>query len=269
MSEPIFRCRGLTFAYPGASSPAIRDLDLDIGAGRMTALIGPNGAGKSTLVRLLAGTVRPDRGAVAFLGRPLADWRRTELARTLAVVAQEPPPAIPQSVTDYVSLGRNPYVSPWAALAASDERIVEQALARVGLSDLADRRLTDLSGGEIQRAKLARALAQEPEVVILDEPTAHLDIGHALWAFETVADLVDRGMTALCVTHDINLASRYATDLVLLSEGRAGAGAGPAEVLSPVALERAYGCPVEVLDRGELGIVVLPASRSMAGRPRR
>ena len=144
-----------------------------------------------------------------------------------------------------------------------------QALDRVGLSGLADRRLTDLSGGEIQRAKLARALAQEPQVVILDEPTAHLDIGHALWAFETVAELVRQGMTALCVTHDINLASRYATDLVLLSDGRAGATAGPAEVLSPDALEQAYGCPVEVLDRGELGIVVLPAARSVVGGPRR
>ena len=262
MSERVFRCRGLTFTYPGAPSPAMKGLDLDVDRGRLTAVLGPNGAGKSTLVRLLSGTIRPTGGEVQFFNRSLSDWSRTDLARRLGVVAQEAPHGIPQSVTEYVSLGRNPYVSAWSALSAEDTSVVESAIHQVGLDSLAHRRIGDLSGGEAQRAKLARALAQEPDVLILDEPTAHLDIGHAMWAFETMAELVGQGITAVCVTHDMNLASRFADDLVLLCDGTARPRGPASEVLSPEALSSAYDCELGVEDRGPLGHVVLPAAHS-------
>jgi iron complex transport system ATP-binding protein len=264
MSDRVFECRGLTFTYPGASGPAIEGLDLDVDGGRLTAILGPNGAGKSTLVRLLSGTAEPSAGETRFLGRRLSDWPRTDLARRLAVVAQEAPHGIPQSVVEYVSLGRNPYASAWSALSSHDTAVVEAAVERVGLSAISDRRIGDLSGGEVQRAKLARALAQEPEVMILDEPTAHLDLGHALWAFETVAELVSQGITAICVTHDMNLASRFADDLVLVCDGDAGPCGSASEVLSPEALSSAYECEVDIEDRGALGHVVLPVGHAGA-----
>lgn len=266
MSESVFCCRDVSFTYPGAKGPAVDGLEIEIPVGRLTAIIGPNGAGKSTLVRLLAGTIEPEKGEVEFLGRSLRDWKRTDLARRLAVVSQEAPLGIPLSVTEYVSLGRNPYVSAWTSLSERDVTIVQEAIRGVGLTALAGRRLPDLSGGELQRAKLGRALAQEPDVLILDEPTAHLDIGHALWAFETVGDLVGRGITAVCVTHDINLASRFAEELILLSDGRATARGRAATVLSPEALSSVYDCEIGVEDRGSLGHVVLPVGR-LVGRP--
>ena len=264
MSDPVFVTRRASYAYPGSDAPAIDGVDLEIGHGRVTGVIGPNGAGKSTLVRLLSGTVEPTSGVVEFLGRPLASWARTDLARHLAVVGQEPPLAVPQTVEEYVSLGRNPYVSPWSALSAADLEIVSGAIATVGLAPLATRRLTDLSGGERQRAKLARALAQEPQVLILDEPTAHLDIGHALWAFETIAHLVRGGLTAICVTHDINLASRFADELLLLTGGRVGGRGNAGSVLSRETLSRAYDCDVRVEDLGSAGRVVLPVGTRLA-----
>jgi iron complex transport system ATP-binding protein len=258
MSDSVFECRSLSFRYPGAASPAIDGLDVQVAGGRITAIIGPNGAGKSTLVRLLAGTLDPSAGDALFMGRSVRGWKRVDLARRLAVVAQEAPMGIPLSVTEYVSLGRNPYVSAWASLSAQDDAVVGDAIARVGLAALAERGLSDLSGGELQRAKLGRALAQEPDVLILDEPTAHLDVGHALWTFETVADLVSHGLTAVCVTHDMNLASRFASELVLVSGGRVEARGDAATVLSPDRLSRAYDCEIGVEDRGGLGHVVLP-----------
>ena len=259
MAEPVFAAQRVVYRYPGRRTAALDGLDLAVDEGVLTAVIGPNGAGKSTLVRLLSGILAPDAGTVRFLGRPLAAWPRAELARRLAVVAQEAPMAVPRSVREYVSLGRNPYVSPWAALGREDHARVDGALESVDLGRLGDRRLSDLSGGELQRAKLARALAQDPDVLILDEPTAHLDIGHALWAFETLAGLVeDRRLTALCITHDINLASRFGRRLALVDSGRVAAYGPPGEVLRPELLGRAYECEVLVEDRGAAGAVVLP-----------
>jgi len=259
VSEPVFVARDVVYRYPGASRPAVRGITMTVNSGGLTTVIGPNGAGKSTLARLLAGTLEPSAGRVSVLGSPLAEWSRPDLARRLAVVAQEPPGMTPQSVHEYVGLGRNPYLGPWASLGPHDRTVIAEAIERVGLADLADRRLTELSGGELQRAKLARALAQEPELLILDEPTAHLDMGHALWTFESLIDLVEEhGISALCITHDINLASRYGHEVILLSDGVTAAAGAPSEVLTPEALGAAYGCRVDVEDRGAIGHVVLP-----------
>lgn len=270
MGEPVFRVRSVSYRYPRGRTPALRRFDFDLEAGVLTAVIGPNGAGKSTLVRLLTGIIAPDEGEVDFLGRPLASWSRPEMARRIAVVAQEAPGAVPQTVREYVSLGRNPYVRSWAPLGSEDLTRVDEALSRVDLERLRERSLADLSGGELQRAKLARALAQDPEVLILDEPTAHLDIGHALWAFETLAALIaDRALTVLCITHDINLASRFGTRLALLDAGRVTAQGPPSAVLREDLLGEAYDCSVLVEERGDAGTVVLPVvgHRGASGVP--
>jgi len=258
---PVFELRGAGVRYRDGEPEVLSDVDLRVERGRLCAVLGPNGAGKTTLVRLLTGVLVPTRGEARFLGRPLATWSRAELARRLAVVSQEPPPAVPLTVREYVTLGRNPYRSPWSSLGASGHELVSRTLARTGLARLDARPVSELSGGERQRAKLARALAQEPEVLVLDEPTAHLDIGHGLWVFDAMRELVDRhGLTVLCMTHDMNLASRHADRIVLVADGGVVAAGTPAEVLRPAALEAAYGCTVEVSDLGALGHVVLPTA---------
>lgn len=259
--RPVFELRGAGVRYGPAEPDVLRHVDLRVERGGLAAVLGPNGAGKTTLVRLLTGVLRPTRGEARFEGRPLAAWSRAELARRLAVVSQEPPPAVPLTVREYVTLGRNPYRSPWSSLGEGGRELVSRTLARTGLSELDARPVSDLSGGERQRAKLARALAQEPDVLVLDEPTAHLDIGHGLWVFDAMRELVaHHGLTVLCITHDMNLASRYADHIFLLADGAVVADGPPREVLDPAALEAAYGCSVDVRDLGDLGHVVLPTA---------
>ncbi len=259
---PAFHLRGVEYRYPRSGRSAVADIDLELPQGAFTAVIGPNGAGKSTLVRLLGGALSPGRGSVEVLERDLPSWDRIELARHLAIVSQDAPPsALPIGVRGYVELGRNPYASPWAPLGRHDREIVDRAVDWASLSALETRSLADLSGGERQRAKLARALAQEPDLLVLDEPSAHLDFRHALWIFEALRGLVrDRGVTVICITHDMHLASRYADRLVLLSRGRVRSSGAAAEVLTPAMLGSAYGCEVRVEAPEGLGRIVLPVA---------
>ena len=260
MSDSAFSCRAVSHRYSADASPALRGVDVEMAAGNLTCIIGPNGAGKSTLVRVLAGTLRPTEGRAEFLGRSLETWPRTDLARRLAVVGQDAPSPIRQAVREYVALGRNPYVSAWSPLSDRDHDVVAWALRRVGLEALSNRDLNELSGGERQRARLARALAQEPDVLILDEPTAHLDVGHGLWAFETLRSLVEGGVTVVCVTHDINLASRFADELILIAGGRVRGLGAASRVLGSEVLSAAYGCSIRVEILEGAGHVILPVS---------
>ena len=264
-SGAAYGLAGVTFRYPRGSVPAVWGVTLHLRETAFTAVVGPNGAGKSTLVRLLGGIVEPTEGTVRLHGRPLPDWRRRALSRRLAVVSQDaPPPGLGISLQAYVELGRNPYVNPWASLGRRDREVTAHALSWAGLEHLSSRPLGELSGGERQRAKLARALAQEPGVLVLDEPSAHLDFRHALWVFEALRTRVrDEGLTVICITHDLQLASRYADRLILLSRGTVVADGSPAEVLRSSALEDAYDCEVRVEPLGELGHSVLP----VRGRP--
>lgn len=256
---PLFELEDVRFAYPRTRARALAGVTCDLREGGWSAVVGPNGAGKSTLLRLLSGVLRPSRGRITFRGRALDEWGRRELSRDMAVVAQEPPLHVPLSVREFVELGRNPHVRPWAALTAEDHQAVEAALRRTHTWTLANRQLGELSGGEVQRAKLARALAQAPRVLLLDEPTAHLDFGHAVRFFELLRRLVaERGWTVVCVTHDLNLASRYADSLLLLAAGELIARGAPSSVLEPDALSRTYGCRVQVQNLGPLGLSILP-----------
>jgi iron complex transport system ATP-binding protein len=259
VSESAYRLDSIRYRYPGRDADAIGGLSVSIGRGSFNAVIGPNGAGKSTLVRLLSGLAMPTAGSIFFQERPIASWDRVALARTLAVVTQDAAAlGMPLTVREYVELGRNPYVSPWASLGPRDREVLDSAIERTDLAGLAGRPLSTLSGGERQRARLARALAQEPDVLMLDEPTAFLDLRHALWVFEMLQALVAEGVTVVCVTHDVPLASRFVDRMLLLSGGVSTADGLPREILPSEAFAAAYECEVEIADHGDLGLVILP-----------
>lgn len=241
-----WRCEGLAYRYPESSKPAVLDLSLEIPAGATTAVLGPNGSGKSTLLRLLLGVLQPAAGSVDFQDRPLAGWGREALARQVGVVPQGEETVFPMSVRELVGMGRYPHLGAWRREGAADRAAVEDAMRRCDVLDLAARPVPTLSGGERQRARLARALAQEAPTLALDEPTAALDIAHEMAIFELLRDLGHAGKTVLVVTHNVNLAARYADRLVLLHAGRLAAEGTPAEVLTRETVERVYGWPVEI-----------------------
>lgn len=242
-----WRCAGVTFRYPESTRPAVLDLSLEIPSGATTAVLGPNGSGKSTLLRLLLGVLAPTAGTVEFGGTPLARWGRDALARAVGVVPQGEDAVFPVSVRELVAMGRYPHLGAWRREGDADRRAVEEAMRRCDVWDLAARPVPTLSGGERQRARVARALAQEAPTLALDEPTAALDVAHEMAIFELLRDLGHAGKTVLLVTHNLNLAARYADRLVLLHHGRVAAEGAPADVLTRQNVERVYGWPVEIV----------------------
>jgi iron complex transport system ATP-binding protein len=248
MDQVILEARALTYRYPGTSGIAISGVDLALRSGQLLALVGPNGSGKTTLLRLLVGALAPQQGEACLLGRPVRAVERRERARTVAVVAQREEPAFPLRVREAVMLGRYPYMGSWGAPGRSDRAAVERALERTDALHLASRWVATLSGGEWQRVRLARALAQEPRALILDEPSANLDVAHEMALFELVADLVrTQDLAALVVTHHVNLAARFADRLVVLAQGAVVASGPPVAVITPQVLEPVFGWPLAVV----------------------
>ena len=246
-SEATFEARDLRFRYPGAGRRAVDGVDLSIARGELFGLIGPNGSGKSTLLRLLLGALEPDGGSVRFGGRALGRWEPRERARRIGVVPQNETVAFPMSVREFVAMGRYPHLGPWRGEREEDRRAVARALRRCDLEGLAERPFSTLSGGERQLARVARALAQQPGALVLDEPTVSLDLRHEMEILDLLRRLVDEeSVTVVLVTHHLNAAARTADRLLLLREGRALAEGPPAEVLTRDAVERAYGWPVAV-----------------------
>jgi iron complex transport system ATP-binding protein len=237
---------GLRVRYTGLQPPALDGVDVRLEAGKLLAVVGPNGSGKSTLIRALTGAVRLESGEARLGDRPVTDWAPAEFARRVGVVAQREDPLFPLRVEDSVLLGRYAHLGPVAAAGPADLAAVREAMARCDLATLADRRVDALSGGEWQRTRLARALAQEPEILLLDEPTAALDIRHEMEIFELVRRLVDGGLAGMIVTHQLNLAARYADQMLLLSAGRLVGSGRPAEVLRKDILGTVFGWPVAV-----------------------
>jgi iron complex transport system ATP-binding protein len=242
----ILEAEGLTVRYPATARPALDGVSCRVGASELVAVAGPNGSGKTTLVRALSGLVRPERGAVRVQGRALAEWGRSELARVLAVVPQREEIVFPLRVDEAVMLGRYARLGSLAAPAAADRAAVQSALERCDADALAARSIDALSGGEWQRVRLARALAQEPAVLVLDEPTASLDVRHEMELLELIRRLVDQGLAGLVITHELNLAARYADRILLLSEGHVVAEGTPREVLVEATLSRVFQWPVAV-----------------------
>lgn len=261
-----FALDDVTARYPGAAGPALRGVSARFGAGAHTAILGPNGAGKSTLLRVLLGLLRPEAGRATLDGRPTSELGRREMARRTALVAAGEEFAFPLTVRELVGLGRNPHVAPWAGFGPEDREIVERSLEELDLRELAERPVSRLSAGELQRVRLARAMAQRTTHLLLDEPTAHLDLAHEIEIFERVSQLTrNKDLTVISVTHNMNLASRYADRILLLSGGRVTADGPPAEVLTGDRIETTFGCPVRVETRPGLGVLVVPRPREDGG----
>jgi iron complex transport system ATP-binding protein len=240
------RGEGLVLRYPGVAAPALAGVSVALRRGELVSVVGPNGSGKTTLLRALLGSPHLEAGQVEVEGRPLAQWRPRDLARVVGVVTQREEILFPLSVRETVELGRYAYLGPLAAPGDEDRRAVTQALQRADVSDLADRRTDTLSGGEWQRVRVARALAQNPRVLLLDEPTAALDIRHEMEVLELVRKLAGEGIGTLLVTHHLNLAARYADRMLLLDRGAVVAEGPPADVLRADIVSRVFDWRVAV-----------------------
>ncbi len=257
-------CTAIEAGYDGRI--VLRGVDLAAAPGEWVAVIGPNGAGKSTLLRVMAGLV-PASGEVRIGGRPAGSMTRRELARSVAVVPQHAtiPPGM--AVLDYVLLGRTPYLPFWAGESAADVARVHAVLARLEIGDLAGRRLERLSGGELQRAVLARALVQDAAVLLLDEPTTALDIGHQQQVLELVDELRrEHDLAVVSAIHDLTLAAQYADRLVLLHDGSVVAAGTPEEVLTSKELTLRYGASVTILRDDAGGLVVAPRRQTATSK---
>jgi iron complex transport system ATP-binding protein len=234
---------------------------LDVEDGRWVGLIGPNGAGKTTIARAVAGLV-PYDGSVRVWGEEVSGLSRRDVARRIAVVPQNPLIPPDMTVIDYVLLGRTPHIGYAASPGNADVLASFAALHRLEITPLARRRLSSLSGGECQRAVLARALAQEPRLVVLDEPTSALDIGAQQQVMELVSMLREEdGLTVLSAMHDLTLTAQYADELVLVDGGREVARGTAADVLTEELVKRHYGASVRVIADPDLGVAVVPVRR--------
>lgn len=236
--------RGVEATYPGrqTAEPVLRGIDLRLEPGQVTALIGPNGAGKSTLLRTVGGVLRPSAGHVWLDGTDLATLRPRDIARRIAVVPQDSTVPAGLLVREMVGFGRTPYTRLLLGPTSADRAAIEWAMDAAEVSDLADRLVDELSGGERQRVILARALAQEPTVLLLDEPTANLDLHHQVAVLELIRGLTrDRGLAVLAAVHDLQLAALYCDGVALMRGGRIVSQGPPEQVLTEPLLLQAFG----------------------------
>jgi iron complex transport system ATP-binding protein len=242
----VIRFDGVTARYPRATREALSGVSLTAPAGELTAVVGPNGSGKSTLVRVLLRRLAAQRGRVEIDARPLETFDARELARRVAVVPQRESAVFSLPVHEYVSLGRYPHEGPWRAATQRDIALVDRAMADAGVADLATRDILALSGGEWQRTRIARALAQGGDAMVLDEPTTFLDVGHEMGMFELLSSLAHAGRAVLVISHQLNLIARFADAMVLLHEGKVAAAGPPHVVMQAPTLERVYQWPLVV-----------------------
>lgn len=251
MKPPAVRIKNLYVSF--GSRPVLRDLSLEVAEGSFFIVIGPNSAGKTTLLKTMAGAVRPRQGQVEIRGVPLNRYAPGELARLVAVAPQRAPADIPFTVAETVLLGRSPHLGWLGREKPQDLELAAEAMAITDVAHLASRPLQQLSGGELQRVIIARALCQQPRLLLLDEPTAALDPAHQVNLMDLMLRLIeDRGLTVVMVSHDLNLAAMYGDRLLLLKEGKSISAGAPPEVLTYDQLEQAYGCAL-LVDENPLG----------------
>lgn len=251
--------RGLGVRIAGRE--ILRDVALDVLAGSWVCVVGPNGAGKTTLLHAVAGLV-PFEGTAALWGRPLDAYPRRERARHVGLVPQQPVVPDGMTVHEYVRLGRTPHLGILGAERSEDVQAVRTAMERLELTSEGDRRLDSLSGGELQRVVVARALAQAAPLLLLDEPTTGLDLGHQIRVLELVESLRrSEGLTVLSTMHDLTLAGRFADHFALLSQGRLVSRGARSDVLDPAVIAEHFGTSVRVIGDGDVGWAVVPVTR--------
>jgi len=255
----LLELRGLGAGY--GPSPVLRDVDWGVRAGELWAVLGPNGTGKSTLLRAVLGGVPWTRGQVRLLGRERGAWEARALAQCVAWVPQGFEPAEGFSGLELVLMGRSPHLGAWGLTSAGDETLARSALDELGVAYLADRPCEAMSGGERRMLLMARGLVQRPRLLLLDEPTAFLDVAHQVVALERVRARVEAGLGAVAVLHDVNLAAAFATHVLLLRDGRPLASGPVEDVLRRERLEALYGVSMEVAETPSGARLFAPRAR--------
>jgi iron complex transport system ATP-binding protein len=255
----------VTVRYPNREQPALQRASLLVARGRITAVVGPNGSGKSTLVRALVGSAGLASGTISLDGRDLRHEGRRVVATRIAVMTQREEPAFPLRVREYLALGRYPHLGIWRMAGRADRDAITRAVALTETAEFQDRPITELSGGEWQRVRLARALAQGGDAIVLDEPTTFLDVGHEMGIFELLSRLAGEGQAVLLVSHQLNLVARFADHMVLLHRGCVAAAGDVSSVMRGPILERVYEWPLVVTRDPAVGA---PALIPLRVRPR-
>jgi len=260
----LLSAQNLSFSY--ANVPTLIDIDFALECGALRALLGPNGSGKTTLLKLLTGILQPTRGAVLYDDADLKTLSRREIARRVALVPQELNLQFGFSVRQMVMLGRTPHVSALGGPSKQDREVVERVMEMTEIQEMRERVVTELSGGEQQRVVIAMALAQEPQALLLDEPTVHLDISHQIEILDLVRKLNrERGLTVLATMHDLNLAALYFDDLVMLERGRIVAQGTPSDVLNAERIREVFNANVLIQPHPARGdapqVVLLPNAK--------
>jgi iron complex transport system ATP-binding protein len=240
------RATGLRFAYPGGP-PLLQDVDLTLEAGQPLCLLGPNGTGKTTLLRCILGFERLAAGRIEIGGRDLATLRRVDAARAMAYVPQDTATVFPFPVSDVVLMGRSPHLRFMAGPTPNDRRVAEDALARLGIGHLAERRFHELSGGERQMVLIARALTQGSRLLVMDEPCAGLDLGNEVRLIRVIRTLAREGYAILLTTHDPDHAFAIGGQVALLKDGRLRGPAPPDALLDDGSLTQLYDAPIDVI----------------------
>ena len=264
---PVLQCKqiGLT----RQRRQIIDNLSVSFTSGQFIGLIGPNGAGKSSLLNLLMGLSEPDAGRIELHGQALQHYTRREIAQQVSLVPQDTSINYAFSVREIVAMGRNPYLGAFQPESAQDRGIVENALQKADLTSMADRNIDQLSGGERQRVFIARALAQQTPILLMDEPTANLDLCHQLEILELVSQLAAQGHLVIAALHDLQMASRFCHRLILLSQGRIAADGTPRQVLSEQNLTAYFAIKAHIepsfLGDNSLTITPLSASQQVPG----
>ncbi len=239
-AEPILTADGLSFCF--GKNQILTDLNLAVPTGVFTGIIGPNGSGKTTLLKCLNKTLAPTRGRITFMGQDLTRIKLRALARLMGVVPQQWETPFAFTVQEVVMMGRFPYLGRWAGERQEDRMVVREAMRATNTWELAERLITELSGGERQRVLIAQALAQTPRLLLLDEPTSHLDVNQTLEICTLLQTLIrTKGLTVLGVFHDLNLAARYCQHLIMIKDGRIYAQGAPEEVLSSPNVTAVFG----------------------------
>jgi iron complex transport system ATP-binding protein len=258
----MIRFDDVVLRYPNGAVPAVNGVSLTAERGALTAIVGPNGSGKSTLVRALLGRMHPERGTLTLDGADITRLARRDVARRLALVPQRETPVFPLTVREFIALGRYAHASPWRTPTAADHEAVVAAAVRADVTALLDRTTDGLSGGEWQRARIARALAQGGDALVLDEPTAFLDIAHEMAVFELLHGLAHDGRAVLLVSHQLNLVARFADHIVLLHRGTVVAAGAADDVMVGDRLEQVYEWPLVVSRDPAVGAPTLVPLRS-------
>ncbi len=255
-AEAILSFHKVDYGYAKGMPDAVNHLDFTIPPASITAILGPNGAGKTTLLHLALGLFHPRSGEIQVGGKSIRAYSRRELSHWIGLVPQNEYLPYEFSVLEYVILGRSPYLGPLDMPDPEDTEIARQALKTVGITHLAERIVHELSGGEIQMAVVARALAQQPRILLLDEPTSHLDLSNKHTVLKVLHDLAISGVTVIFSTHDPDAASQIAGRLVLMRKGRVLDAGTTQDVFTPDKLSRTYGIPVEVIQVDGLKIAL-------------